>query len=131
MQEISKFQVITVVFLFMFVFIVGAIYSNTKDVAENKANTNKEINMIEKRSDTNLENSIPVQYSPESLERRINDLEQRFNQLSKVGNDANLSELNCKIYGVVDGNREVQLTPSESIRQARDFGKEMVVLCSY
>ena len=36
MQEFSKYRVITAGFILMFIFIVAAIYTNTKDIANKK-----------------------------------------------------------------------------------------------
>ena len=43
MRELNKFQIVTVIFLLMFVFVVGAIYTNTKDAVENKIRTENNV----------------------------------------------------------------------------------------
>ena len=39
MDGLNKFKILTIVFLCMFVFVIAAIYTNTKEVTENKTKT--------------------------------------------------------------------------------------------
>ena len=47
MENINKFKVFTIVIICTFVFVIAAIYTNTKDVTEDKAGVQNENSAIE------------------------------------------------------------------------------------
>ena len=55
MDGLNKFKILTIVFLCMFVFVIAAIYTNTKEVTENKTNANQKIKVEQNKNDMNEE----------------------------------------------------------------------------
>ena len=131
-MNLSKFQIITIMFLFMFVFVIGAIYTNTKDAAENKL---REQNSINKYENSNLMRNNEQEINIESariqtLSNQIDELNRKIQNLEQNGNSQN-SDGNCRIYGIMDGTVDIQMSPSQAIQESRETGKDVVVLCKF
>ncbi|MBD5402197.1 hypothetical protein HDR58_05290 [bacterium] len=123
MEGLNKFKVLTVAFILMFIFIVAAIYSNTKDAAKSK-------NKLEKTDTPRNNTSNAASYGNtaqlERLSIRINELSERVDNLS---NDDN--KLKCSIQGVLDGNTINEMSTAAAVQEARDNDKELVMICSF
>lgn len=132
MQELSKFQITTIIFLLMFVFVIGAIYTNTKDAANKKLNENK--NNIQQRVQDNYNHEQNIIYENnnqiQNLSNRIDDLSQQVNILNKAKLQER-SNVKCRIYGIATPNGFIQLTPSEAIAEARNNGTDLVMTCTF
>lgn len=131
MESINKFKMWTVIFLCMFVFVIAAIYTNTKDVSEHK---NQQVQKLreEKFSDqvTN-ENSGSSSDSAQlqELTLRVNEISQRLNEMSTT---ATGRKMNCSVQGVLDENSNIeQLTQDAALQEAENSGKELVLTCSF
>ena len=135
MIELNKFKVITMVFILIFVFCVAAMYSNTKDVAADR--TSEENSMSSNQLDSQIsydENRINRNSSKyKDLNDRVIYLEQLYNKLSETQKNMEneSSKLNCNIQGVMSGDILVPLSQSESLSEARNSGKDIVMLCSF
>ncbi len=128
MREFSKFQVFTVFFLLMFVFVVGAIYTNTKEVAENKINEKNSLRKQEIQNIVNEKTNINIQEKEElnNLSIRVSELEARIQKIQSENLD-----LKCKIQGINNGGTVVSMPESEAIDQAKYNGAEVVITCNY
>lgn len=127
MESINKFKALTIIIVCMFVFIIAAIYSNTKDVAgtktqqkaENISNQNDKRN-VQQKQDTSVE----------YLESQFNILNKRVDELSeKVSSED--SGVTCKIIGVANSEGITRLSQEEALEDARDNGSEIVITCSF
>lgn len=131
MRELNKFQIFTVVFLLMFVFVVGAIYTNTKEVAETKMQNSQAV----KNSETNTyykyqRNLSEVENEKiKNLSQRVGLLEERLNN-SEKDNKA-VTGIKCKIQGILDGDEVVSLSQADALQEAQYNGKELVMLCGF
>lgn len=126
MQEMSKFQIFTVMFLLMFVFVIGAIYTNTKEAAENKMNnqyTNQEQNAPKIIQTQSTVDNTEIQ----SISQRVNNIEQQIQNL----NNNRETDLKCKIRGVMDDGTFINLSVSDALDEAKINGKELVMTCKY
>ena len=83
MQELSKFQITTIIFLLMFVFVIGAIYTNTKDAANKKLDENNNNFQQRAQEDYNYEQNIISENNNQiqNLSNRIDELSQQVNIL--------------------------------------------------
>ena len=127
MFELNKFKIATLVFILIFVFSIAAMYTNTKDIVNEKTEHPKaEQNYRpEQRSSSNV-NSTEIN----SLKNRVSDLEQKVSDITD--NDENGADrLNCKIQGYMSGDILVPVSESESLREAQENGKELVMLCNF
>ncbi len=129
MESLNKFKVLTIVIICMFVFVVAAIYSNTKD-ATGKVQMKSPIqieqdNKAKENAQAALQNTDNLAEQIEFLNRRIDELSERVNNNSSTGN------LNCHIVGTMGDNGLQQLTEDAAIQDARDNGNELVVACSF
>lgn len=131
MESMNKFKVLTIIFICLFVFVVGAIYSNTKDVSnvKNQAKTeNAEV-------PANTENTVQVNENQDlvsqidMLNRRVDELNEKLNNASDA--NANSTGLNCRIYGSLTPNGVEQLTPESAIQEAKVNNSELVVTCTF
>lgn len=129
MEGLNKFKILTIIFLCMFVFVIAAIYTNTKEVTENKAN--QKIKNEQMTGDMNQsENSINQNNSELSeLSERVEMLTRRMDEMSDQNADS--TRLNCRIEGVLEGNRIEQLSQDAAMQEARMNSKELVMTCSF
>lgn len=130
MPELNKFKVITMVFILLFVFVVAAIYTNTKDVAMEKMNPNGDV-VESNEYNHDYENSGSVATADiRDLTGRVLKLESKVAKISDKGSERD-SKLNCSIQGVMSGDILVPLSDSEALKDARENGKDLVMLCSF
>lgn len=139
MREFSKFRVITVGFILMFVFAIAAMYSNTKDIAAQKLKNNKNYeNKVDdivppeqNIPDIKFDNASSNEFRPDTveLEKRIQILEETVGNISTNKSNSNNS-LNCQIRGILDNEDVVPLSANESIEEAKLNNKEIVITCT-
>lgn len=134
MHEISKFQIITFIVIAMFIFAVGAIYSNTKDAVDNKNQERVYDSKIEEGGATRTQNRIANQDKSElqALNDRITALEQRP-QLPQPRYSANSGEYNlkCRIQGIIEDGSIVYMAEDDAVQEAKVNGRSLVMHCSY
>ena len=126
MESMNKFKALTVIIVCMFVFVIAAIYSNTKDVATTKSlPTNKALSTDYKQKSSVGNDNVSTTY----LEQQFNFLNKRVDELSdKVSNS---ESLNCKVIGVYTPNGIERLSQDVAIGEARDSGYDLVITCSF
>lgn len=137
MQEFNKFRVITVGFILMFIFAVAAMYTNTKDITEQKLKeTGGEINQNVNPYDFNkkkFQNNNQINPADENqisqLENRVAYLENSVTNLSTELSLRRKSNLNCQIRGVLDNDEVIPFSPSEAIEEANMNNREIVITC--
>lgn len=139
MPEYSKFRVITAGFILMFIFVVAAMYSNTKDIAAQKVrneennqinynnSTKPEANTTTIRFDNSNKNSV-TEDDIDDLTYRVDNLEKLYNALDKEVSTKKTA-LNCKIRGILDSGEVVPLPVTESLEEARINNRELVITC--
>ena len=93
MESMNKFKVLTIIIICLFTFAVAAMYSNTKEVSEDKANDTyvskdayKQSNGREKYDITDLV------YSVEALEHRVDALEKKINEKNNSSSSSDYNE---------------------------------------
>ena len=149
MQEFSKYRVITVGFILMFIFIIAAIYTNTKDAAEQKLkaegkNINKEVISnfgTRTKVDENSQNSADVDANEQinDTDNEINNkillLTDRISSLEKKvytsDNASDASAVRCSVKGIVDGDNIVYMSDEEAIKESRENNKEVIITCLF
>lgn len=126
MEGLNKFKVLTIAFICMFVFVVAAIYTNTKDATMKKEKQKAE--QMENRENSNGDNISVDNAQLEELYIKVNELNKRFEEmnLQKAGNN-----VNCQIRGVMGENGMEELTMDAALQEARDNGKELVMSCRF
>lgn len=132
MHEISKFKVFTLIAVLLFIFVIAAMYTNTKEAADKKVqNSTIQTGEQEQEREENLENA-GQQDSQKwiRLARRIDDLEQKIND-GESSSSGSSEKLNCSVQGIMDGDNIVPLSAQESLNEGRNSGKEIVMLCKY
>ncbi len=137
MREFSKFRVITVGFILMFIFVIAAMYTNTKDIAKQKAlNKSNYENKIDNDASSQNFNRITFDDSNnEDLEHKFNDMQNRIEILEETVNNfaiktQNSPSLNCQIRGVLDNGDVIPLDAKESLDEAKLNKKEIVITCT-
>ena len=130
MDGLNKFKILTIVFLCMFVFVIAAIYTNTKEVTENKTNANQKIKVEQNKNDMNEEeNEISQDNSSlQDLSIKVDVLTKRLDELQN-GNSSN--KLNWQVQGIMDGDRIEQLTQEAAMQEAKENNRELVLTCRY
>ena len=123
MESMNKFKVLTVVIVCMFLFVIAAIYSNTKDVSNSKAKKSSELSTDYKQKTEVVQSNK----NTEDLQRQIDFVNQRLDELS--GKSDVSYGLNCKIIGVKTPEGIVKLSPDEAVEEARSVGSELVITC--
>lgn len=123
MEGLNKFKVLTIAFICMFVFVVAAIYSNTKD-----ATMKKEKQKAEQMANRESDNISVDNAQLEELYIKVNELNKSVEELNlqKSGNN-----VNCEIRGVMGDNGLEELTIDAALQEARDNGRELVMGCHF
>lgn len=123
MEGLNKFKVLTIAFICMFVFVVAAIYTNTKD-----ATVKKEKQKAEQMANREGDNISVDNAQLEELYVKVNELNKRFEDidLQKAGNS-----VNCQVRGVMGDNGIEELTIDAALQEARDNGKDLVMTCHF
>ena len=123
MEGLNKFKVLTIAFICMFVFVVAAIYSNTKD-----ATIKKEKQKAEQTANREGDNISVDNAQLEELYIKVNELNKSVEELNlqKSGNN-----VNCEIRGVMGDNGLEELTIDAALQEARDNGKDLVMTCHF
>ena len=126
MESMNKFKALTVIIVCMFVFVIAAIYSNTKDVATSKAlPTNKTLSTDYKQKSSVGNDNVSTIY----LEQQFNFLNKRVDELSdKISNS---ESLNCKVVGVYTPDGIERLSQDSAIEEAKNYGYDLVITCSF
>lgn len=135
MERFSKFKVLTIAFLLMFVFVIAAIYTNTKDVTESKMKINQQSQNESIESQTQKEQSNSnfdsnSDYRLNEMSSRIDDLASRIDNLQN-NTSQNGSGMNCKIEGILSDGNIVPISSEEALQEARVNNKEVVMTCSF
>lgn len=123
MEGLNKFKVLTIAFICMFVFVVAAIYSNTKD-----ATMKKEKQKAEQTANREGDNISVDNAQLEELYIKVNELNKSVEELNlqKSGNN-----VNCEIRGIMGDNGLEELTIDAALQEARDNGRELVMGCHF
>ena len=123
MEGLNKFKVLTIAFICMFVFVVAAIYSNTKD-----ATMKKEKQKAEQMANREGDNISVDNAQLEELYIKVNELKKSVEELNlqKSGNN-----VNCEIRGIMGDNGLEELTIDAALQEARDNGRELVMGCHF
>ena len=123
MEGLNKFKVLTIAFICMFVFVVAAIYSNTKD-----ATMKKEKQKAEQMANREGDNISVDNAQLEELYIKVNELNKSVEEvnLQKSGNN-----VNCEIRGIMGDNGLEELTIDAALQEARDNGRELVMGCHF
>lgn len=121
MESMNKFKVLTIVILCMFIFVIAAMYSNTKDASKKgegpkidktyMANTSENLNDVAKQVNV--------------LNRRVDELNDK---LSAGSSDEN--ELKCKIYGTMSYEGIEKMPSADAIEDAKNTGSAIVLTCT-
>lgn len=123
MEGLNKFKVLTIAFICMFVFVVAAIYSNTKDVTMKKEKQKAEQMANREGDNISVDNA-----QLEELYIKVNELNKSVEELNlqKSGNN-----VNCEIRGIMGDNGLEELTIDAALQEARDNGRELVMGCHF
>lgn len=127
MEGLNKFKVLTVAFICTFVFVVAAIYTNTKDATIKKEKQKAE--QMKNNENANSENISIDNAQIEELYLKVNELNKRYDEMNAQKSSG--SNINCQIRGIMGDNGIEELSMDASLQEARDNGKELVMSCRF
>ncbi len=134
MESMNKFKILTIIVIAMFLFVIAAIYSNTKDATSLKQKSNLETVKNEIKDEIQTDNVEISQNNEtlqdlttqiENLNRRVDELSQRTN-----GSSDGSTALTCRIIGVMGDTGVEQLTEEAALQEARVNNRQVVITCS-
>lgn len=130
MEGLNKFKVLTIVFLCMFVFVIAAIYTNTKEVTDNKTQSKEHVQNEQINNEVSSEQNYISQDNEHlrELALRVDNLNRRLDEMNSSSSG---TRLNCSVQGVLNGDSIEQLTQEAAMQEAKVNGKEIVMLCSF
>ena len=148
MQEFSKYRVITAGFILMFIFIVAAIYTNTKDIANKKLKsgdivqeqiqqpvTEQETKTTEfNGEDFATQSSNNITSSNEDTSNKILQITERIDELErKVFSPANDNDksVRCTVQGIINDGHIIPMSSQEAVNESRTNGKEVLITCVF
>ncbi len=131
MESMNKFKVLTIIIICLFMFAIAAMYINTKDATEGKAQTSSQNNSGYQDRARNKEklDFADVMLEMESIQQRVEMLEARGGGSQERGNSGG-NELRCKIYGVKTLRGIEQISPTAAVQDAQVNGNDIVITCS-
>ena len=126
MESMNKFKVLTIVVICLFVFVIAAIYTNTKEAAVKKQQVQKE--HVESKEVKEVEYSdkdfAKVVEDLSSLNRKVDDLTNRVNN-----NEASTNTVKCKILGTLSDGGVEELSSDAAIQDAKINNNPLVITC--
>lgn len=139
MQQYSKYRIITVGFILMFIFAIAAIYTNTKDIVAQKTNMNK---AAEQQKINNNQNDIRNTVIDESdysdsqneIRNKLSDLNNRIHDLEKAVFAKDNTEdigVHCRIQGIADDGHFIPMSDEEAINESKENNKEVIISCIF
>ena len=137
MHNITKFQMITIIVIALFIFCIGAIYSNTKDAVDNKTGERLEDSRIQESGEIKTRNRTENQDKMElqAILDRLAILEQKsIQQPAQQRYDGNYGSdfnLRCKIQGIIEDGSIVYMSEDDAMQEAKANGRSLVMHCSY
>lgn len=132
MENINKFKVFTIIIICTFIFAVGAIYTNTKDVTNEKVTDQQETYQHEE--DRYIRNaSGDLQTEINNINRRLDELSMKMNSKRSSDNTNAVSgtNLKCKIAGTLSPRGMEEMSPNAAVNDARINNNDLVILCSF
>ncbi len=132
MENVNKFKVFTIAIICTFLFAIAAIYTNTKDVTEEKAGEKTESQFYQEKEETRYENDSinSTNAAIESLSRKVDELSEKVYNTNKTDN-GNSTELKCRIAGTLSSRGMEEMSSSAAINDAKVNNNDLVVLCSF
>ena len=151
MHGISKYKVTMVTIVLMFIFVIAAIYSNTKDAAEQKIRLNEtpqnqsvsNIN-IEQNSPINIEQNSPVKDdnvdiktsdNEDALNAKLFALTERVDNVEKAifvsKNNSDETGIRCSVKGIIKDEHFVPMESEQAIKESKTSGNEVVLSCVF
>ncbi len=132
MENVNKFKVFTIAIICTFLFAIAAIYTNTKDVTEEKAGEKTESQFYQEKEETRYENDSinSTNAAIESLSRKVDELSEKVYNTNKT-NNGNSTELKCRIAGTLSSRGMEEMSSSAAINDAKVNNNDLVVLCSF
>lgn len=133
MDNYNKFKMLTIIFLCLFVFVIAAIYTNTKDASEVKIKENNQQKFDHAKEQ--IQNSQYAQNNNNSeidnLTVQIEELNNKVNNL--INNTYSNSHMNCQILGIMDSNGESieMLSNSAALDEAQNNGRTLALGCNF
>lgn len=141
MQEFSKYRVITAGIILMFIFVVAAIYTNTKDAAEMKIQQSQALNSEQTvstdlttdtqdvaQNSNEFSNSDDINNKILSLKDRIDSLEQT---VFSPKNNEDSSAVRCAVKGIIEDEHFVPMSDQDAIKESKENNKEVVITCIF
>jgi len=146
MQEFSKYKVITFGLVLMFVFVIAAIYANTKDIALQKSKTMQDSSQQQINStstdtqaqiETELSDNTPavVTENNNDLGNKILNLTERIDNIERTvfapKNDNADSGVRCSVKGIINDGHFMPMSDSDALRESRENNKEVLITCIF
>lgn len=146
MQEFSKYKVITFGLVLMFVFVIAAIYTNTKDIASQKSKTMQDSSQQQINStstdtqaqiETELSDNTPavVTENNNDLGNKILNLTERIDNIERTvfapKNDNADSGVRCSVKGIINDGHFMPMSDSDALRESRENNKEVLITCIF
>ena len=131
MENVNKFKVFTIAIICTFLFAIAAIYTNTKDVTEEKAGDRTESEYYQEREDFRHENASidSTNAAIENLNRKVDELSEKV--YNNSNNRASSTELKCRIAATLSSRGMEEMSSSAAINDAKVNNNDLVVLCSF
>ncbi len=143
MQEFSKYRMITAGFILMFIFVVAAIYTNTKDVAAKKMNA-AQTETINNNPSVVAEQGNNIEYSGDFTTQNANNNEtdtkilqitDRLDELERKvfapENNETDKSVKCMVQGILNDGHIIPLSAQEAVNESRTNGKEVLITCVF
>lgn len=138
MESMNKFKVLTVIVLCMFLFVVAAIYTNTKDATQGKLEVKNQAvkEQIENNIKSEVEHQTQMDVNSTDVTNQIDFINKRIDELSeRISGQEQSAQggtgLKCKIYGTMSTNGIEQVSAEVAVQEAKVNANDLVITCSF
>jgi len=131
MENINKFKVFTIIIICTFVFVIAAIYTNTKDVTDDKTGGQKEYVSSDEYGRENVRVSADMSEEIRNIYQRLDELNSKIDNSRRTDTNSSAENLKCKIAGTLSDRGMEDMSPSAAVNDARINKNDLVVLCSF
>ena len=141
MYGLNKYKIITISFICVFIMLVTAMYTTTKNAAQRQEMEQQQqeqipgrtVNPSDANSNTSANGQTEITVQDSNIQDQVNNLRTQFDDLARdVSNlKAVQSQLHCKVQGLYNNGTIDETTPETAFREAQSNGQNIVLVCSF
>lgn len=139
MDGLNKFKIITIGFICIFILLVSAMYTTTKNVAQKQEVEQEQQEQLRQQAIANRqarmerEQSINRNSNQDNMSNEFYTLKNQVEYMSRdIENlKANESQMRCRVQGIYNNGTIEETSTDYALREARNRGEDIVLICNF